>query len=189
MDNPSKLFLSGSKDGHIGAAVTCIRDGARTLLLEVQSLVDDCDGDYVERNTIGVSRNRMKMIMAGMNKYGRVRLSSQNVYASLVGGLKLQESDSSADLAIAASLYSSLNNFVIPPHFCFLGEIALSGEIRQIPNGVPRVLEASTHGFKTIVIPERNYHGTMERKTDENTVILKVNNINNLFHLLEKLKL
>lgn len=188
VDNPSKLFLSGSKEGHIGAAVTCIRDGSRTLLLEVQSLVDDCEGDYVERNTIGVSRNRMKMIMAVMNKYGRVRMSTQNVYASLVGGLKLQESDSSADLAIAASLYSSLNNFIIPTHFCFLGEIALSGEIRQIPNGVPRVLEASTHGFKTIVLPERNYHPSMDKKTDSDTTILRVNNINKLFTVLKTLK-
>ncbi|APD92327.1 DNA repair protein RadA (plasmid) [Alteromonas mediterranea] len=187
IDNPSKLFLSGSKEGHIGAAVTCIRDGSRTLLLEVQSLVDDCEGDYVERNTIGISRNRMKMIMAVMNKYGRVKMSAQNVYASLVGGLKLQESDSSADLAVAASLYSSLNNFVIPTHFCFLGEIALSGEIRQIPNGVPRVIEAATHGFTTIVLPERNYHPSMEEKTEDNTTILRVKNINDLFSLLKRL--
>jgi DNA repair protein RadA/Sms len=188
VDNPSKLFLSGSKEGYIGAAVTCIRDGARTLLLEVQSLVDDSDGDYLERNSIGVSRSRMKMIMAVMSKYSRCNFKSQSVYATIVGGLKLQESDSSADLAIAASLYSSLEGFVLPPNFCFLGEIALSGEIRQIPNGVPRVVEASNHGFTNIIVPERNYHPSMDEKSAPNTSILKVKKINDLFNILKNLK-
>jgi DNA repair protein RadA/Sms len=188
VDNPSKLFLSGSKEGYVGAAVTSIREGARTLLLEVQSLVDESDSDYLERNCIGVSRNRMKMIMAVMSKHCGCKFKSQNVYATIVGGLKLQESDSSADLAIAASLYSSLQNFILPPNFCFLGEIALSGEIRQIPNGVPRIVEASNHGFTNIIIPDRNYHPSMEAKAAPNTSILRVKRINDLFKVLSHLK-
>lgn len=161
VDNPSKLFLSGADETVAGSAITCIRDGNRNLLLEVQCLVSECEAENQQRVSIGLSFNRLKMITAVLRKHGRIKLF-HDVYVNLVGGLKLPETDTSADLAIAASLISSLNDKEMSRKHCFMGEISLSGEVRPINGGVPRVNEAIKHGFEVIYIPKANYHKSME---------------------------
>jgi len=82
--------------------------------------------------------------------------------------------DSSADLAIAASLYSSYKEKAIDSDTCMLGELSLAGEVRPISNGVQRVQEAVKHGFKTIYIPKSNYHPKMESDGVEIVQLVRV---------------
>jgi DNA repair protein RadA/Sms len=170
VDNPSKLFLSGTEEPSPGSAVTCIRDGNRNMLLEIQSLVDAPEGEHPQRTCIGLSFNRLKMVIAVLRKHGRLKFH-HDTFVNLIGGLKLPETDTSADLALAASLASSLKDKVIPEHTCFMGELALNGSVRPINGGVQRVKEAIKHSFTTIYVPKANYHKDMENKELKVTIV------------------
>jgi len=161
VDNPSKIFLSSLAEDVSGSAICCIRDGNRNLLLELQSLVTDAEGEFPQRVCVGLNMNRLKMITAILRKHGRQRFS-HDVYVNLVGGLKLPETDTSADLSMAASLVSSLQDKPLPKDMLWLGELSLSGEVRPVSGGVQRVQEAIKHGFTSIVVPHANYHKKME---------------------------
>jgi DNA repair protein RadA/Sms len=173
VDNPSKIFLSNLKESTPGSAICCIRDGNRNLLLELQSLVTEAEGEFAQRVCVGLNMNRLKMITAILRKHGKLKFN-HDVYVNLVGGLKLPESDTSADVSMAASLISSLKEVPLPKDMMWLGEMSLSGEIRPVSGGVPRVLEAIKHGFKRVVVPYTNYHKTMEQ---EGVEIIKVKTI------------
>lgn len=161
VDNPSKLFLSSSLlTPAPGSAITCMREGNRNILLEIQSLVTECEGDHAQRVALGVNMNRLKMIGAVLRKHVRVKFN-HDIYVSLVGGLRLSDQDTSADLSIAASLLSSLQDRALSRQTCFLGEISLSGEIRPVLGGVQRVKEAQKIGFTDFIIPFANYHKDM----------------------------
>jgi DNA repair protein RadA/Sms len=163
VDNPSKIFLSSLVEPTPGTAISCIRDGNRNLLLEIQALTTASENDFVERVCVGLSFNRLKMISAILRKHGKVKMN-HDIYVSLVGGLKLPETDASADLALVAALYGSLKDKTLDRKTCFMGELSLSGEVRPVSGGVPRVKEAIKHGFETIYLPHANYHSSMESK-------------------------
>ncbi len=162
IENPSKIFLSSLVEPSPGAAIACIRDGTRNLLLELQALVTESEGERPERVCIGLNHNRLKMIGAILRKHGGMKFNN-DVYVSLVGGFKLPETDSSADLSLAAALFSSYHDQVVDKNTCFIGELSLSGEVRPVNGGVYRVKEAVKHGFTRIYVPEANYHKNMER--------------------------
>lgn len=174
VDDPSRLFLAGMESS--GSAITCIRDGSRNLLLEIQSLVDDCDGDHPQRVSIGLSANRLKMITAILKRHGGIKLR-HDIFISLVGGMRIPDTDTSTDLALAASLYSSIKGNVIPRNTCFMGELSLSGEVRPVAGGVQRVSEAASHGFTRIFVPKANYSPKMER---EGLQVVKVQSVGDL---------
>ncbi len=173
VDNPSRFFLSGDT-GYSGSAITCVREGARNLMLEIQALVTEVEGEKQMRNCIGVSYSRLSLITAVLKKHGGVKMY-HDINIALVGGLKLKDIETSTDLAMAAALVSSVYDQVIPASSCWMGEISLTGEIRPVTNGVPRVNEAIKHGFKNIYIPAKNYHKNMEKglTADQRIVPLK----------------
>lgn len=174
VDNPSKIFLSSLVEPTPGTAISCIRDGSRNLLLEIQALTTPSENDFIERVCVGLSFNRLKMISAILRKHGKVKMG-YDTYVSLVGGLKLPETDASADLALVAALYGSIKEKTLDRQTCFMGELSLSGEVRPVSGGVPRVREAIKHGFTTIYLPHANYHESMNT-TGVNIVPLKTIN-------------
>lgn len=180
IDNPSKIFLSSSISSP-GSAVTCIRDGNRNLLLEVQALTNDKEGDHPTKVSIGIHMNRLKLVMAVLRKHAGIKMH-HDTYLSLVGGLKLPETDPSADLSIAGALISSLSDKSIKEKSCFFGEVSLSGEIRPVPMGVQRVNEAVKHGFKIIYVPKSNYHKSMEH---EGVKLCQVTSVKDLAQALQ----
>lgn len=179
MDNPSKIFLSSFIENAAGSAVCCVRDGNRNLLLELQSLVTDSENEFTQRVCVGVNSNRLKMITAILKKHGKQGLR-HDIYISLIGGLKLAETDTSADVALAASLVSSLNDKPLPKNMLWLGELSLSGEVRPVNGGVQRAQEAIKHGFKHIVIPQANYHQKMESTGVNVTKVTSILDVVNL---------
>ncbi len=161
VDNPSEIFLSGSTSNSPGSTITCIRKGNRNILLEIQCLTTENEGEYPQRVCVGLNMNRIKMLTGVLRKHTKTKIF-HDTFFNIVGGLKIDELETCIDLALVAALLSSLNDFVIPRTSCIMGELSLNGDVRPIDSGVPRVKEAAQHGFTEIYIPHRNYHKSME---------------------------
>jgi DNA repair protein RadA/Sms len=161
VDNPSEIFLSGSTTESPGSTITCIRKGNRNLLLEIQCLTTETEAEFPQRVCVGLNMNRIKMLTGILRKHTKTKIY-HDTFFNIVGGLKIDESETCIDLALVAALLSSLNDFVVPRTTCIMGELSLNGDVRPIDSGVPRVKEAAQHGFTEIYIPFRNYHKSME---------------------------
>lgn len=161
VDNPSEIFLSGSSTESPGSTITCIRKGNRNLLLEIQCLTTETEAEFPQRVCVGLNMNRIKMLTGILRKHAKTKIF-HDTFFNIVGGLKIDESETCIDLALVSALLSSLNDFVIPRTTCIMGELSLNGDVRPIDSGVPRVKEAAQHGFTEIYIPYRNYHKSMD---------------------------
>lgn len=161
VDNPSEIFLSGSTTQSPGSAITCIRKGNRNLLLEIQCLTTETEAEFPQRVCVGLNMNRIKMLTGILRKHTKTKIF-HDTFFNIVGGLKIDESETCIDLALVTALLSSLNEFTVPRTTCIMGELSLNGDVRPIDSGVPRVKEAAQHGFDEIFIPYRNYHKSME---------------------------
>ena len=161
VDNPSEIFLSGSSTESPGSTITCIRKGNRNLLLEIQCLTTETEAEFPQRVCVGLNMNRIKMLTGILRKHTKTKIY-HDTFFNIVGGLKIDESETCIDLALVTALLSSLNEFIMPRSTCIMGELSLNGDVRPIDSGVPRVKEAAQHGFTEIYIPYRNYHKSME---------------------------
>ena len=181
VDNPSEIFLSGSTTESSGSAITCIRKGNRNLLLEIQCLTTETESEFPQRVCVGLNMNRIKMLTGILRKHTRTKIF-HDTFFNIVGGLKIDESETCIDLALVAVLLSSLNEFVIPRTTCIMGELSLNGDVRPIDSGVPRVKEAAQHGFTEIFIPFRNYHKSMEGLGAKITPVKTIHELIELIH-------
>jgi len=152
--NPSAMFLNRAEKPSSGSVVTVLWEGTRPLLVEIQALVTDCQYGNPRRLAVGFDQNRLAMLLAVLSRHGGIATAQDEIYANVVGGIKITET--SSDLAIVIGVVSSLKNKVIPHDMFFFGEIGLSGEIRPVANGHARLNDAAKHGFKTAVIPKAN---------------------------------
>ena len=184
VDNPSRLFLSGSEEHFEGSAISVIKDGARNLLIEIQALATEVEGEKSIRNCIGVSYSRLSLITAVLKKHGGIP-TYYDINISLVGGLKMADSETSTDMAVTAALLSSINSKPLPSDAVFIGELALTGELRQIPQIVPRVREALSHGKKQIFIPSVAYHASMQQFVKGDQKIIPLKNVRDLIEALQ----
>jgi DNA repair protein RadA/Sms len=152
--NPSAIFLSRHAEPVPGSAITVMREGTRSLLIEVQVLADGSVGANPRRVAVGIDGNRLTMLLAVAHRHGGLRLSGQDVFANVVGGVRLSET--AGDLAIVLAARSSLNDAPLPQALIVFGELGLAGEIRPVPFGEERLREAAKHGFKSALVPEAN---------------------------------
>ncbi len=151
VENPSAMFLKERVDGP-GSVVTCIMEGNRPFLVEIQALVDKSFFPNPVRRTSGYDVGRLQMLLAILSKRAGVRLHDQDVYVNVVGGLKLDEP--SADLAVAAAILSAIDNVTFPAKTIVIGELGLGGEVRSVAFSERRRKEAERLGFKTILDPK-----------------------------------
>jgi DNA repair protein RadA/Sms len=154
VSNPSALFLSRHGEPVPGSVVTVTRQGSRPLLVEVQALVDQALAGHPRRVTLGLDGNRLNMLLAVLHRHGGVALGDQDVFANVVGGMKIQEP--SADLALLLAILSSYRSRPVPGELVVFGELGLAGEIRPVAGGEERLQEAAKHGFKRAIVPEAN---------------------------------
>ena len=152
VENPSAMLLSGRINGVSGSAITCVIEGTRPILAEVQALVTTTNFGNPRRMSTGFDYNRLSLILAVLEKREGLYFSSLDAYLNIVGGLKLDEP--AVDLAVAMALVSGVRDFPIPDDMVIFGEVGLSGEIRSIPRIAERVKEAERLGFKTCVVPK-----------------------------------
>ena len=134
--------------GPPGSVVVPAMDGRRPLLVEVQSLtVPVPPGVPARRNAQGVDGGRLALLLAVLERRAGVRVADQDVYASVVGGVRLTEP--ATDLAVGARRgqrgdrpAASREGVVVT------GEIGLGGEVRQVAHAKRRLGEAARMGFR-----------------------------------------
>ncbi|WP_137166418.1 DNA repair protein RadA [Salinimonas lutimaris] len=154
VSNPSAIFLSRGENQAPGSSVMVIWEGTRPLLVEIQALVDYSQLSNPRRVAVGLEQNRLVMLLAVMHRHGNIQMSDQDVFVNVVGGVKVSET--SADLALLLAMVSSFRNNALPRDLIVFGEVGLAGEIRPVPNGSERIVEAAKHGFKRAIVPKSN---------------------------------
>jgi DNA repair protein RadA/Sms len=152
--NPSAIFLSRHAQPVSGSVITVMREGTRSLLIEVQVLADANQGTNPRRVAVGIDGNRLTMLLAVAHRHGGLALHGQDVFANVVGGVRLAET--AGDLAIVLAARSSLRDLPVPNSLIVFGELGLAGEIRPVPFGEERLREAAKHGFTAALVPEAN---------------------------------
>ncbi len=153
VQNPSQQFLEGRKENAIGSTITVAIEGTRPFLVEVQALVSSSPFGYPKRTANGFDINRLQLLIAVLEKYGRINLQNQDVFVNVVGGIKLTEPAS--DLAVLMAIASSFFKKPIESTFAIFGEIGLSGELRKVSHSEKRNKEAEKMGFIKIISPEK----------------------------------
>ncbi|MFA6918193.1 MAG: DNA repair protein RadA [Candidatus Gracilibacteria bacterium] len=151
--NPSKQFLEGRAANAIGSAITVAMEGTRPFLVEVQALVSVTHFGYPKRTANGFDLNRLQILIAILEKYGRLNLQNQDIFVNIVGGMRLEEP--AADLAVLMSIASSYFKKSIPSDMVIFGEAGLSGELRKVSHSEKRLKEAQKLGFTKIISPEK----------------------------------
>jgi len=152
--NPSAIFLSKQLEPTPGSAVMVTWEGSRPMLVEVQALVDEAHGQQPRRITAGLEQHRLAILLAVLHRHGGVAMYDQDVFLSVVGGVKVTETGS--DMAVIAAMMSSLRNRIFDQQTVIFGEVGLAGEIRPVPSGQERLREALKHGFKSAIVPIGN---------------------------------
>ena len=152
--NPSAIFLDRSEHLAPGTTVVVVWEGTRPLLVEIQALVDNSSLGNPRRVTVGFEQNRLAMLLAVLHRHGGIQVGDQDVFANVVGGVRVMET--SADLALLLAVVSSLRDRPLPQDWVVFGEVGLSGEIRPVASGQERLAEAAKHGFKLAIVPKAN---------------------------------
>ena len=163
--NPSEYLLSGRPEGASGAAVACLMEGTRPILLEVQALVTETAFGLPRRTAVGTDVNRVNLLMAVIEKRCRIMMNRYDAYINIAGGLRVAEP--ALDLAIVLALISSVKDRALDDSMVVFGEVGLAGEVRSVAMAEYRVREAEKLGFSRCILPKvcldkLNYRGKME---------------------------
>ncbi|GAA1636545.1 DNA repair protein RadA [Brevibacterium sanguinis] len=152
LEDPSGLFLSrASGSTPAGTCLTVNQEGKRPLLVEVQSLVTEAAAGQTRRSVSGVDSSRVAMMIAVLSqKVSAAGFAKSDVFVATVGGAKLVEPAN--DLAICLSLASAALGRALYAKFVAIGEISLSGEIRNVPNLGQRLSEAARLGMTRAIV-------------------------------------
>ncbi len=150
--NPSELFLAGREERPSGSCVVASIVGSRPVLIEVQALVGESSYGTPRRLANNLDQGRLAMILAVLERRVGMQLGSHDVYASVAGGLRVNEP--AADLGIALAIASSFRDRPLPSHTVAFGELGLSGELREVSATSRREAEARKLGYRTIFSPQ-----------------------------------
>jgi DNA repair protein RadA/Sms len=152
--NPSAIFLARRSEPVPGSVTLVTREGTRPILVEVQALVDQNLGGHPRRLAQGFDPQRLGLLLAVLHRHCGIHLGDCDVYANVVGGLRVSETAS--DLAVVLAVLSSFRERPLSDGLAVFGEVGLTGEIRPVPFGEERVAEAEKHGFKRALVPKAN---------------------------------
>ncbi len=177
--NPSEVMLAGRPVNAPGTCVTCVIQGTRPVLAEIQALLSPTSLPQARRNANGVDFNRAMLLLAVLEKIGGIHVSACDAYINVVGGLELDEP--SADLAIALAIASSFRDKPMGEDLAAIGEIGLTGELRSVPNINQRLQEIARLGLKRCVVPA---HCMPDIKKPEQLKILPARNIREAINAL-----
>ena len=151
VSNPSEAFLAERMINAPGSSIAVTMEGTRPILVEIQGLTSPTQFGNARRTPNGVDFNRLLLIAAVLTRRVGLKLSEQDVFVNVVGGLQIDEP--AADLAIAAAIASSSKDIAVRAEAVLIGEMGLAGELRMPSQMQTRLREASKLGFKTAIIP------------------------------------
>lgn len=157
VSNPSEILLSQRDTPLSGVTIAAMLEGARPMLIEVQALVSNSAYGTPQRSSTGFDTKRMNMLLAVLEKRFGFRLSAQDVFLNIAGGLRVE--DPAIDLAVIIAIISSQQDIPVSTHIAFAGEVGLSGEIRAVNRIEQRIGEAEKLGFQQIFVSKYNKKG------------------------------
>ena len=176
--NPSELFLGDRLTTASGSAVTALLEGTRPVLVEVQGLATKAGFGTPQRVATGYDARRLALLLAVLDKRAGLPFAQLDVFLNVVGGIRMQEP--AGDLAVAASLASSVFDKPLPADAVFLGEVGLGGEIRPVSQSERRLAEAAKMGMTTAYMSERG----VPRRTPAGIRAVGVRTVDDLFRPL-----
>ncbi len=178
--NPSMMLLEGKGNNVSGSCVTCIIEGSRPILTEIQSLTTKTSFGTPRRAAAGIDYTRLNLLLAVLEKRAGFFIGNMDIYLNVVGGLELEET--SIDLAVILSVFSGLTDKCIPDDLVVFGEVGLGGEVRNVTNADLRLKEIQRLGFTKVIIPSRSVRQI--DKKDYNLEIYGVDNVMQAIHLI-----
>jgi len=152
--NPSQMLLSGRPKNISGNCAVCVIEGTRPIVAEIQALVTPSVFAAPRRMANGIDYNRLTLLLAVLEKRLGLRLSTQDVYVNVVGGLRLEEP--AVDLAVVLAVVSGYKDKPISDTLIAFGEIGLAGECRTVSQAERRIKEAEKLGFTSVMLPARS---------------------------------
>ncbi len=178
--NPSEYLLSGRPENASGSAVTCVMEGTRPILLEIQALVTRTSFGLPRRTGVGIDVNRLNLLLAVMSKRAALSLAEYDVYLNLTGGMKVTEP--AMDLSIIMAIASGYYDLPIDKETIAFGEVGLTGELRGVSQCFYRVKEAYKLGYRRIIIP---YANARSIEKEYRSVCMPVHSIREAIKLLQ----
>jgi DNA repair protein RadA/Sms len=148
--NPSAALLA-ERQNTDGSIILATLEGTRPILVEIQALVTPSNFGYPKRTASGCDLNRLNLLIAVLERRTKLKLSDQDIFVNVVGGLKLQ--DSAADLAICLAIASAVAGRKLSEEYVVFGEVGLGGEIRSAFRPDQRISEAKKLGFTRAIAP------------------------------------
>ena len=137
-----------------GSVISAVYEGSRPVFFEIQALVARANVGFARRTAIGISANRLSMILAVLEKKAGLNLLDHDVYVNVVGGMNTNST--STDLAAALAICSSFRGRSSSKRVVAAGEVGLTGNLRSIPNADKIIQEAVRLGYEAVILPENN---------------------------------
>ena len=179
VEKPSEMLLSGRPEDAPGSCVTCVMEGARPVLAEIQALIAPSNANYPRRTCNGLDTNRASMLLAVLEKRGKLKVSQCDAFFNIIGGVTLDEP--AADLATLVAIASSYLDQPIPSKLAAVGEVGLSGEVRSISHAQQRLGEVQRLGFTKCIIPAQQLD---KLRTPKDLQLIPVKNVGQVLQLL-----
>ena len=154
IEDLSGTFLENPDEQQPGSVVTAVYEGSRPVLLEIQALTSQANVGFPRRTAVGIDYQRLNMILAVLEKRAGIPISTEDVYANVVGGLK--PDSTSVDLGVALAVYSSVRNITPAAGMIAIGEVGLTGGLRSVQNADKIAAEAAKLGYTKILMPQKN---------------------------------
>ena len=175
VSDPSDMFVTGTND--TGCAVSCIMEGNRPILVEIQSLLSATVYSNPRRMAAGMDNNRLMLLLAVLERRAGLRTGEKDVYTNAVGGIRID--DRAADLAVVLAVSGSVLDKRLPERTAVIGEVSLTGEVRPCDRMLNRVNEAVRRGYRRIISP---YSSSL--KSFRDAEIMTVRNIRDAIAML-----
>ncbi len=172
--NPSQLLLAERGETMPGSVVTCLTEGTRSILVEVQALITKTSFGYPVRKASGFDLNRLHVLIAVLQRRAGLNLAQYDVHINIVGGIQADEP--AADLAICLAIASAYKDKALGNDLAVFGEVGLGGEIRSVRFLEKRIKECEGLGMKRVITTVR---GKMESKR------VKIIDVKNIAELIK----
>lgn len=180
VSNPSEILITQKEEQLSGIAIAATMEGMRPLLIEGQALVTQSVYGTPQRTVSGFDLRRLQLLLAVLEKRGGFHFGVKDVFINIAGGIKVE--DPSIDLAIVSALLSSYEDVPINQHYCFAGEVGLSGEIRAVNRIEQRIAEAEKLGFEKIILSK--YNSKSLGKIKHNIEVIPLSKVEELYQYL-----
>lgn len=149
--DPSAALLADRPKNVSGTVVSCLMEGSKPLLVELQALVTPAGFGTPLRRVSGVDLNRTSLLLAVLGRRAGFGFGDQDAFVNTIGGVEAK--DPSVDVAICLALASAKADKALPENLVAWGEVGLAGELRPVGRLEARLKEAVRLGFKAALIP------------------------------------